>query len=225
MRKYLFLLVALVCANSLRAQSQTQYQVVQCNSGTTCAIPVTSTGAGHAIFLGIDYTNNSSQDCNLTTDNQGNTWVKATGQVNVGTHESMCQQYVCNPTSGVTTVTGNFPTAGFATMFFYEYSGISSTSCLDVGNTAAGQSSPFASANATTTTATELLIGLATGQTAFAQTFTGTSTGGVSWTVSGGQGTGTGVNGNSYAGAGLVAVASSTGTYFLSFSSSGGSLS
>jgi len=223
--KRLLLVIALILgfcgiANAQCSTSQNciQFVATACGGATSCTATVTSTAANHAYAMGVLYNNNSSQAVTSVTDGT-NTYTAAFNLTNLGTHFTSALFYVCNPTSGITAVTANYPASGSSVVFFVELKNIATTSCLDVntsnGNSCGGTcSQAFSGGTATTANATDTFIGLGLDENEGNATFAaGTGTGGTVWTNINGANTGVQVGGGSTnCGTAFIATTSSTVT-------------
>jgi hypothetical protein len=97
------------------------------------------------------------------TDTLGNTYTKAVQTLSGGTDE-IAIFYALNSTGGADTVTAHYAVAnGFATVYIHEYAGVLTSAALDKTSSGTGSGTAVSSgATAATTSANELLIGMAT---------------------------------------------------------------
>ena len=103
--------------------------------------------------------NDTTSTVSSVTDSQGNTYQLAIGPTR-GTNLSQSIYYAPNIKGGSNTVTVNFnQAAAYVDVRVLEYSGLSTTSPLDVKAGAAGSGTSASSGSATTTSANELIFG------------------------------------------------------------------
>jgi hypothetical protein len=114
MRKLLFLFLPLLLAIPTRAtwNATTQFKSNTACSGGSCAVTVTSTGAGHIIVVGTMTTNNVT----ISSISGGGTYTHcsncATGDATSGWVD---MSYTASSTSGATTITANMSANGGST--------------------------------------------------------------------------------------------------------------
>lgn len=151
-------------------------------SVTTCSVTITSSTSGSLLVATASVRNDVTQTLTSFTDSGSQTWSFAKNTGNIATHAIMAIGYICNTSSGITTVTWTTPTAGDGVIGVEEWSGIATSSCLDIAATqdTTALAQTWTSANTSNTTnASDLLIGIVFNN--ISQSITQTGSGG--WTT------------------------------------------
>jgi len=156
--------------------------LVQSNAATpqsaASSVPVSYFAAQTAKNLNIVVAgwNDSTSSVSSVRDSRGNTYVQA-GSTITGSGLRQAIYYAKNIAAGSNTVTVTFnQTAAFADVRVLEYSGLDTSSPLDVTAGAAGTGTNASSGSATTTSANELIFGAGTTLTSFTTPGTGFTT-------------------------------------------------
>jgi hypothetical protein len=139
------------------------------SSGGAASIDVTcSATSAHHLLIAFGLNIQSAAAAPVITDDHTQTWSTAFSNIACQTTQfgtaGCAFAYVCDSAAGMTTV--HISGAGFAaiTGAVREYSGVQTTSCLDQVSALLGQNSTSpGSSSSITTTATDLIIGVATG--------------------------------------------------------------
>ncbi|HSD22658.1 MAG TPA: Ig-like domain-containing protein, partial [Anaeromyxobacter sp.] len=129
-------------------------------SGTVNSLAFNSAnGAGNLIVVYVVWDNPGSA---TISDSRGNTYAAAQAATRwQGSQWSAQVFYARNVAAGANTVTATFGTAitSFGIIYIHEYAGIDKVSPLDVSRSATGTSRAMSSGSATTTNASDLIIG------------------------------------------------------------------
>ena len=162
MRAIGLVFATLLLANTtLLASGPTFVQVKSAVAVSGSSISVTFTAvqtAGNLNVVSVMWGNTTSSVSSVT-DSKGNSYALALGPTRV-TGLSSAIYYAKNIAAGSNTVTVNFsPSAAFPNVNVLEYSGLSTTSPLDVAAGATGSGTTANSGSATTTSASELIFG------------------------------------------------------------------
>jgi hypothetical protein len=116
-----------------------------------------NTTAGDMILVGFDMASGSPTS---VTDTQGNTFVQVGSTLTNPNGHLAALYYAANIKGGADSVTVNISaTANFLQEYLTEYSGVATSSPIDVQAGAVGSSSTVSSGNATTTVANDLIFG------------------------------------------------------------------
>ena len=129
-------------------------------SGTVNSLAFNSAnGAGNLIVVYVVWDNPGSA---TISDSRGNTYAAAQAATRwQGSQWSAQVFYARNVAAGANTVTATFGTAitSFGIIYIHEYAGIDKVSPLDVSRSATGTSRAMSSGSATTTNASDLILG------------------------------------------------------------------
>jgi len=150
-----------------------QQTTAAAKSVTALAFPAITAAAGNALFVLVGV-KSATVSISSITDNLGNTWTQVALRTGTSTREYI--YYALNVAGGSTTVTVNFSASVTAAQNLSEFSGIATSSALDVagaGAQADASTSP-ATGSVTTANANDLVIGGA-GQVSVETVLTGPS--------------------------------------------------
>jgi len=129
-------------------------------SGTSLALAFLSDNTAGNLLIATVGNGDGGDTLTSVGDSNGNTWAQATFIANTGIHTAIW--YAMNSNAGANTVTANFSASEFSSsLVIAEYAGAELTSALDQVNTGSGFGTAIATANVTTTTADQLMIGIA----------------------------------------------------------------
>jgi hypothetical protein len=137
-----------------------QSNAVEVTTGTTVssAFPAANT-AGNLIVVFVMWSNTGNVSI---SDTRGNAYTSAVGPTIRPTNKNQQIFYAKNITGGANTVTATFATSvagGSGILYIHEYSGIDTTSPVDVTAAASGTGSAMNSGSVNTTNATDLIFG------------------------------------------------------------------
>jgi RHS repeat-associated protein len=137
-----------------------QVKSAAATSGSSIAVAYTNAQAAGNLNVVAVMWGDTTSTVSSVTDSRGNTYALAVGPTRV-TGLSSSIYYAKNIAAGSNTVTVTFnQTAGFPNVNVLEYSGLSTTSPLDVTAGATGTGTTANSGSATTTSANELIVGM-----------------------------------------------------------------
>ena len=162
-RYFLLLALALTVGSLTVAPAHAAIAFVQVNAASgsstnTESVAFTSnTTAGDLILVGSDF---SSGSISSVTDTQGNTFTQVGSALHNPNGHYAVLFYAANIKGGADTVTAKISaSASFLQVYLTEYSGVATSSPLDVQAGAVGTGSTVSSGSATTTVADDLIFG------------------------------------------------------------------
>jgi len=126
---------------------------------STNTITLSSTTTGNAIIVPVDFYSSHTINVTSVTDNQSNTYSQVSGARANGTGTTASDLWYClNCTGGVTSVVVHLSTTGNTAVAALEFSGVATSSAIDVSNSLTGSGITQNGPSITTTVAGDLIV-------------------------------------------------------------------